>query len=334
MEISILSRKILRDLCTDSRISISDVAKKYNITWHVARERIRALEEEFGLRYTVEVNYNELGLKDLHVIRAKFVRRPKPKDLEKLFKSSRVAQFVAITKGDFDMIIFALAKDGTEYVVWEMAIEQALAKYGLYAMSSEVNVMHLGFTQITNDTIETSGIDSVYKKMLEIVNENSRISIKDIGKAMGMSEALTRYYFRHLQKTKIVKRYTAIVTKSPLKVNIAFFGNYTMRTGIENRIVRERQNYFWKQPDEFPLVNEVPLMWSMSGSDKTFTIANYSNEKEGLRYSVEAHKENFRIDNPDIKQAVVEKVIKGYIPTRNVDQKAVYTTAPWGPVLF
>lgn len=334
MEISVLSRHILRDLCTDSRVTITELAQRYNVSRHVVKERIIGLEKEFGLRYTIEPNYTALGYNSLHIVRTRFVKMPDISEIKAAFAKSRVAQFVAITDGYFQLVTFALARDSIEYIHWETAYMAHFAKYGMSTKQSEINVMNLGFMPINSDAIGESNVEPVYKKMLMILNENSRISIRDMSKQLGFSETLTRYHFRELNKTNIIKRYTALATKSYFKYNILYFVIYTIRAGVENRVAKERRTMYWKQLDEFPVLNEYAANWATSGGDRSFTWACYNDYREGLQKSLNAHKTAYKEDSPIARTAVISQIIKGHAPIRNIDQKESFKTIDWKSELF
>ncbi len=330
MEISQLSRQILRELCTDSRITITELSEKFNVSRHVIKERVLALEKEFGLRYTIEPNYQELGYNTVYILHSKFKKKPQGSEIREIFSKSKVAQFVATVESkDFDIITFALAKSMQEYLRWETTYNSVLAKYGVYTRESVVNVMHLGFLPLSQEAIDDSKIDDNFKNMLKLLNENSRMSIRDLSKEMGLSEALTRYYFRELGKTKVIKRFTAIATKPYFKYNIIFFVNYTIKTGVAKRVDKERRTMYWKPLDEFPVMSEFPIMWSTSGSDRAFVWASYNDYKTGLKLSVEAHRAAFKEDEPDIETGTIKEIVKGYAPVRNLDQKENYETVNW-----
>jgi DNA-binding Lrp family transcriptional regulator len=333
-EISILSREILRELCTNSRVTITELADKYKVSRHAVKERITALEREFGILYTIEPNYIKFGFSALHVVRLKFSKMPKPAEAAQILSNSRIAQFAAITKGDFNMIVFAVAKNSVEYSQWEAALDLSFGKYGISVAQSEVNAPHLGFVPIDETAIEASSIDPIYKKMISVLNKNSRISIRDLSKQMDSSEALTRYYFRELSKTKLVKRYTAVLTKSPLKYDILYFANYIVKSGIEKRIDNERRTMYWKPVQEFPVISEFQIMWGISGADRSFTWASYNNYEEGLEKSVKAHLSAYRIDEAKVIKATVENVVKGHIPIRNLDPKTNYEVTEWYPQMI
>lgn len=326
MEVSTISKKMLRDLCMNSRTTITEFTKKYNLTRRNAKERILSLERELGLHYTLELDYRLMKFDTMHIFRLNFNKKPKPEDMRSIFAKSRVVQFAATTKGDFDMLILALAKNSNEYFEWEIGLSLALAKYGVQSHSSEVTVPHLGFFPLNNDTIKEAEIDDTYKNIILNLNTNSRMSMRELSKKIGLSEELTKYHVRKHSKDGIIKRYTSIVTKPPLKFNIAYFVSYTVKEGIKERVDLERKSMYWKKLNEFPLISEFQLMLSTTGSDASFTWACYQNYEEGLRNSIQAHKHAYRVDSPMVNSAVIMEVVKGAMPLRNVDTKELYDT--------
>ncbi len=322
--ISTLSRSILRDLCTNSRVSITELSEKHNISRKIAKDRIVALEKEFGLKYTLELDYEALGFASLHVLHVNFSKKPKPEELREIFAKSKAIQFAALTEGEFDMVLFVLTKEPKDYFKWEMGIWLLLSKYGVSTASSEVIIGRFGFVQINNDLIRDSAIEDVYKKIILVLNENSRISNTDLSKKIGMSQELTNYYLKKLNKEGIIKRYTAIVTKSPVKYNIAYFSTYTVKEKVEERVHIERQLMFFTEPQEIPVVNAPQMMFSLTGSESTFDLAAYDDFKTGLEKTVQLHDKIYKADSPKTKYATITDVVKGVLPIRNLAVKENY----------
>jgi DNA-binding Lrp family transcriptional regulator len=329
MEISALSRRILRELCFNSRASTTEIANKLGVSRYTVSKKVLSLERELRLRYTIEPNYAAMGLASLYVAFIKFLTKPMPNELVRIFNRSRIAQFVATTKGEFDLIVFAIAKNSIEYLKWETAMEQTLSKYGISFNPSEISTMHLGFVPIDSSVIESSDLNDVFKKILIELNENSRIGVRELSNKLGIGEDLVRYYMIKMENDGMIKRYTTIATKVPLRYNIAYFANYTIREGVQERVDNERRQMYWNEPEEFPVVNEFNLMWSTSGSSRSFTIATYNDYDEGLKRSVFLHAKIYRKDSAVLRYALIDKIIKGYLPIRNVDTKAFYNLVSW-----
>ena len=104
MEISLLSRKILRDLCTNSRSTVTELAAKYGITRKMVRSRITALEKEFGLKYTLELDYEKLGFLPLHIVKIRFLRRVRIEDLRSAFANDRPVKMIEVDKGIYRIV--------------------------------------------------------------------------------------------------------------------------------------------------------------------------------------------------------------------------------------
>jgi DNA-binding Lrp family transcriptional regulator len=324
MEISTLSRKILRDLCMDSRVSVTELAERYGITRKMVKSRIDALERELGLKYTLELNYEKLGFMPMYIARVKFSKSAKDANPQRWLASSKPVQLAVVTKGDFDVLVFVLVMKPNEYFKWEMSLFDALAKCGVKIKSSQVTVAHLGFIPIKSESIMASNTNDVYRRILTTLNENSRITWRELGNHIGISSELTKYYLRKLDKTGLIKRYTAVATRPTMRYSIAYFVNYTVRENILSRVSNERRTMYWNEPKEFPVLSEFQMMLSTTGSDMSFTWAVYDDYDEGLKRSVITHKRIYKIDSPEDRHATVEKVIAGMAPFRNMDQKESY----------
>ena len=324
MEFSDLGRKIVRELCTDSRISVTELTTKLGISRITAAHRIKSLSKELGLTFTLEINYDSLSFGRFHLLYLNFAKKPKSAELKHLFADDSVVQLAATTKGDFDLVIFAITKTSKEYFNWEIKQFVSLAKYGVTLHSSEITIAHLGFLPLDDEIIQRSDISKIYKDILTALNHNSRMSVRELAKQVGMHEDTARYHLTKLENAKIIRRFTTIITKSPLRVDIVYFANYAVKEGIEDRIKNEREVMYFKKLNEIPIASEFQMMFSMTGSEISFTWACYEDERSGFEQSVATHARMYRVDSPVIKSAVIVEVIKGIAPIRNIDIKSVY----------
>ncbi len=325
VEISDLSRRILRELCTDSRITITELSEKYKISRHSISERIAALEKALDIHYTLELNYENMGFGAFYIINVKFSKKPKISELKKIFMGSKATQFAAITEGDFDLLIFALAKDSSAYMNMEVGLGVLLSKYGVRIRSSQAVLPHLGFVPVSNETIMEANLEESTKRILVALNEESRMPIRDLSKRIGLKEDITRYQLGRINNQRLIKAYTAVMRKPVLKNNIVFFANYaTINEGILKRIERERKAMYLKPETEVPVQNEFQMMISSTGADFAFIWASYNDIKEGMKASVETHRKIYSVDNPKMSSAVIKEVIKGEMPIRNIDVKSGY----------
>jgi DNA-binding Lrp family transcriptional regulator len=126
---SLVSRKMLRALSVDARISVSDLAKQVQLSRKTIKERLLKLEQELGLRYTVEFNETALGLTSPHLIAVKFSSKPDYDRIAKTLGRSYIPQLAAKTKGKFDLLIYATAISGSEYAHWDRSMRIFLGDY-------------------------------------------------------------------------------------------------------------------------------------------------------------------------------------------------------------
>ena len=91
-------------LSENSRASNTEIAKKLGITRQAIAKRLKRLEKEFGINYTLELNEEALGLVHPHIIMVKFGKKPDYNEVKKLFLSSPIPQFVASIKGNYETI--------------------------------------------------------------------------------------------------------------------------------------------------------------------------------------------------------------------------------------
>ena len=83
---SIVTRRILRLLSNNSRISITEMAKELGLSRRTTATRLKKVEEAFHINYTLDLNEEKLGLESPNLILVKFLRRA---NLGKLRAASR-----------------------------------------------------------------------------------------------------------------------------------------------------------------------------------------------------------------------------------------------------
>src|SRR5208337_4439382 len=128
---SVLVRRILRMLAYDSRASVSEISRELGVARHTVVEKIRQAEEEFGLKYTLELDEEALGLNNPRLILARFERKPDLAELARIFGRSHIPQAVAAVDGKDDLLIYANAESTSEYVYWDKTTQVLLSKYGV-----------------------------------------------------------------------------------------------------------------------------------------------------------------------------------------------------------
>ncbi|MEM0094736.1 MAG: winged helix-turn-helix transcriptional regulator [Candidatus Micrarchaeaceae archaeon] len=328
-------RAVLRMLCEDARASITDIAKYARCSRSIASRYIKELEDEFGLRYTIDFKKDAIGLAYRYILWIKFATPPPEEKLLEVLKEDYKVQFAATTAGDFDLLVEVESSEGSSYILWETALAYKLAEYRPSIHPSQIVMTHIGFIPISNDLLSTidlsnQGISERDKKIILALNENSRSSYREIAKKTGINEDTVRYRMSKIMSSGIIQRLSAIVTKPPTEYNMAFFVTYRFAPGTEKRAAHARK-YYMEIDGKMPLINTFQILAPTSGSERFFVISCFDSKEEAMEKGIKMHKVIFKGDEPKIVHAKIGSVLKGFLPIRNIDVRKLYNVIKWEP---
>ena len=102
---------LLQALSMNSRLSHARISSITGIPLHTLEYRIRRLERIFGIKYTLELNMNNLGFSE-YMILAKFISgKPSHESVRAALEKNPRVQLALATKGTYDFIIFCVAEN-------------------------------------------------------------------------------------------------------------------------------------------------------------------------------------------------------------------------------
>ncbi len=330
MDIGPLSIKVLRELCGDSRISLTEMSKRLKTPTYVLSRHIQKLEDGLSLRYTIEMDQAKLGLAKTNILYFKFSKPVSSEAITALIGNSNMVQLALMTKGkNFDLVLFIIPRNTEDYAKWELALTLKFSDYGVMVSRSYVDILHLGFIPLNDWAIESSDLKKAYKDILIELNRDSRQTIKSLSEKIGMKEDIVRYYMLKMKEEGLIKRFTAIAAKPTYDVNIILFVDYIFRRGFVKRTFQKRRTVYLKQQEPSPPYNEYQMVGTLSGAEYDLVWGLYRTEKEAVEGCIQVHKSIFAADSPLIKFGYVSKVVKGAIPIRNIDIKNNYVTTEW-----
>ena len=323
---------MLGRLSAYSRSSITALASLAGCSRITAVKNLHRLEKKLDMRYTLEVDEGKLGVPERHIVVVRFLKRPTAEFLREFFKDDNTAHIVYTLRGDYDLFIYARSADPVSYIKWETNLASELSEYRPLLKPSEFVVSQFGFwplgSSFVNEINESVKADSKDRQILTLLNQNSRMSIQEIAKRTGMKRGRVRYRLLGLKKRGMVKRFTIAVQNPPQKFRLMHFINYRFNRNINERMLEIRRRYM-DMDGEHPLLNTMQVIAPMSGSFRSFGFSIFPNEEDGMERVVEANERTFRKDDADVSHAVVDKVIKGLLPFRNLDIRANYLPIQW-----
>lgn len=324
---SVPSRKIVRLLSENARISVSEIAKRLGVSRATVKSKIDRLEKELGMRYILELDEHAMGLNNPHLIEVRFKKKPDYEKIKELLKRSYIPQVAFSVSGAYDLVIYANAFSGSEYMHWNMAMIVLLSEYGVEWHASEMPHRHLGFFPLRDETIRRANIDDKYKNMLLCLNDNSRASFQQISKRLGMHFNTVKYNFDKLMKSGYIKRATITMTMPKTLSLMTFFDDYTPTEGFEESSARARKVIMFDE--ENPLISRYLISGPLIGSHTLFVMSVFDDKTSAEKYGLGYHKRMYAKHSPKRVVGEVKEIILGTLPIRSVDIKKEYRTIKW-----
>ncbi len=315
---------ILQILSNNSRATISEIAQALGISRNSAARRLKAIEKEFGISYTIELSQSRIGLQSPHIIQVKFDREADYEKIAEVLGNSYIPQITFRTYGLYDMVIYANATSKMRYAKWDREIRVALAsKYGMHWRSSEVIIRRLGFFPFSNGLIDASRIQEKEKEILKILNSNSRMQMADIADNLGINYKTAIYRINELVKKKYIKRFTICMDPPKDSCLIGVFGRYLPPKDMAMASITTRR--LFTNDDQSAIASRWQLKASLIGSYDTFAIGLFDNFYAAYSYGVKGFRSSLKSSGPiSLSHARIGEVICGRLPIRNMDIKKEY----------
>ncbi|MCL5430462.1 MAG: AsnC family transcriptional regulator [Candidatus Marsarchaeota archaeon] len=321
---SIVTRKILRMLSEDARITITSMAKELKLSRKEVAKRLEHIEKEFDIKYTLELSKTRIGFNNPHLILVKFKDKPDYKKLAALFERSYIPQLVVpVRNGTYDLFVYANSSSFRDYVQWDRDMRRELMlKYNMQWEQSQIVLTRLGHIPLRDVIIQRARIPEDEKKMLVVLNENSRISFKELASKLGINYKTCIYDF-NIVKKKYIKRFTLSITKPPHISIMSLFAKYVPTEAHERASSYSRRLYTTDEQNS--LISRYILKMSLIGSYDSFAIGVFDCFEDSYTYTVQSYRQIFDDFSPTrIVYGELGEPLLGTLPIRSMDIKKEY----------
>ncbi|MDE1854874.1 MAG: AsnC family transcriptional regulator [Candidatus Micrarchaeota archaeon] len=320
-------KMILRELSADSRASLTRLGKAAGCSALTASKLVDRLVKNLDIRFTLEIDLNNLGFSERHMISVRFGRRPDEEFLRSLFRDDPVVHDAYLTDGDYGLVIFAATDSPMGYMKWETDLASNLSDYLPELRPSEYIHEVLGYMPLDNSFVdhikEVIKIDKKDRQILQLLNGNSRVSYREMGKRLGMNEDTIRYRVFKLQRKGVIRRFTIAAQRVSGSISTFF-----MRFSFDKRTIPdlfpEQRKHNMNEDEPLPLLNRTVIVALMSGSYRFFSMSYGKTKEQALATGLKWHLNLVRNNNPHEIHAMFVKPIKGLLPLRNLDPKRYY----------
>ena len=320
----LLTRKILRALSENSRVTLSELEAQLGVSRRTLAKRLKLIEKEFGIRYTLDISKRKIGLNNPHLILVKLRKKARRAELEEFIRGSYVPQLIVPIKGTYDMLIYANAASFKDYMDWDRGARRKLMiKYGMRWEHSQVVFTRLGFIPLRDEAIEHSKIPEGDKKMLVLLNGNSRMQCKELAKMLNLNYKTCIYRFNSLVKHKYIRRFTISMDKPKDVSLMSYFVRYIPTD--ESGKAKSYSQMMFASDEQNSLVSRYALKMSLIGSYDSFALGAFDNAGMGRKHLVRAYKELFGRFSPiKSEYGELQKPLLGRLPIRSMDIKIEY----------
>jgi len=309
-----LPYELLKALYNNSRLSLRELAAQHGVSHHVVSYMLKRLEREYGIVYTLDLDENKMGFANGRIVTIKFKNKPDIEIIKEKLINDPFVQDLYLADGDFDLIMYVSGITEEEFKVWQWHFRQYFNKYMPLLRTSTLTAKYAGFMSLRNKAIMNSpNLSEFEKKVLAILNENSREKISEIAKKVKVKDLdKVIYVIKKLKERGIIKRFTAITTK-PGKGIVQAFGtvvnpsnnhlNYVIN--FYNEVVNEEKHQ---------LASDYILITDTLGYFDGFNIASFDRGEDAEKRGAEMYKKIFADEILLLEKGIITDTLAGYLP--------------------
>lgn len=240
--------KLLMVLSMNARLSSAEIAKIMGLSEQAAYSRVKAIEKKFGITYLLEVDVEKLGY-IRYLILIKFEDGvPTKEEIEEAIKGEYNIQFAAVTKGDYDVVMYVIDESPLKAYDNLLRLRQkgSISKYkGSWIFTNFAQTY--SFMPLREEFIENVVKEKVWHRtkdtprldkdelrqreflLLKELNNKANATFASIDEKCNFNKGTSRYAYHALKERGIVTRPTISMTNLPIKyvgVILLFVDNY------------------------------------------------------------------------------------------------------------
>jgi len=220
-KLDLKDKKILFELDKNSRISLSELAKKVRLSKEVVFHRINNLVKRgFILRFQTVISTYRLGYQSYKIyFKLQNLTKEIRSQIQDFFMKNEMVYWIGNCQGRWDLIIAYWAKTISDFGLFE---DEILNKFSNYIQEKEISISRKSiqynrrwFYYDKIEPIETTfgeeleeiKLKKIDLEILRYLANNARIKIIDLAKKLNVSITVIRYRLKQLEKNKVILGY-------------------------------------------------------------------------------------------------------------------------------
>jgi len=308
-----LPYRLLIEMYKDSRRSLKKLGRTLHISHHTIAKTLNNLEQKYGLLYTLDIDTDKLGFSEGRVITIKFGNKPSHDFLKSRFQKDVFVQNAYLATGDFDLLLSVVGLTSRDFAAWQWKLRKELGEYKPHLKISTMNNFILGFLPVRNELIEcTTAISDVEKKVLKLLNENSRIKLSELVKKSKTTQMKVIYALRRLKEEGIIKKFTTL-TQNPEKriLSVHTITTAPTKTYSESllKVVRELVT-----EDLHEITSDYSIILDCVGAFDEICCGTFKNGEQLAKRGPDAYEQLLSAESPALEKAVLTDILFGKWP--------------------
>ncbi|MBI5066436.1 Lrp/AsnC family transcriptional regulator [Candidatus Woesearchaeota archaeon] len=236
VKLDIKDRKILSLLADNSRMPLTEIAKKVQLSRDSINYRIKRLQKEgVILKFFSQLNYSKLGFKKfiIYLLVDESDKKAQQELLKFLEAHPNVFSIIEYS-AQWDYEVRLIARDVFEFdrisldiasrfpkLILEKDRSVILRKYKAKYLPPIIDERKFKVT--AEEKLSTEKLDDIDLKILKLLSEDCRISTYEISNKVKISPDTASYRIKNLVKKEIIRKFTLLINFSALNYNFYSF---------------------------------------------------------------------------------------------------------------
>jgi DNA-binding Lrp family transcriptional regulator len=259
VKLDVKDKRILMLLAENSRMPLTQIAKKVKLSRDAINYRIKRMEEKgVIIKFFPSLNYAKLGYYLFHVfvLMDELDTKEQDKLINHLVIHSHVESvleyndrwdleivFIAKDLLEFDSIILGITEKFSHVVIEKDKVE-IIKRYKSQYIPPLIEKIKQPFEKVPEMRLDKVHIDKKDLKLLRLLSGNARASTYELGKNLGMSPDTVTYRMKKLIKERVIRKFTLLINYSLLNYN---WYTYTVELKVFSRKNEQRFEEFLRQ---------------------------------------------------------------------------------------
>ncbi|MCW6160314.1 MAG: AsnC family transcriptional regulator [Candidatus Micrarchaeales archaeon] len=230
-----IDQEILKALSMNGRATLNSIGKQIGLTESSTYNRLKILEKKYGITYIPEIVTEKVGYLK-YIAFVKFLDEvPSLDELKSAFENQGRIQFVLLTKGIYDLVIYFLAegnidagnflpqlRDSDSIIKYPARwyVTPYFNSYGYVPLRDQFYELleHKVWRRSKENPRPSQGqIMNRDYQILSKLNKNGAEEFSKIGKSLGLESNAIRYGYLKLLEKGIVRRVTINLKNLPIR---------------------------------------------------------------------------------------------------------------------